>query len=264
MFAATTFVAATESAPAPAGPPVFNAVITTGKETRFVLISAAGKTSEWIHLGDSFEGVTLKAFDPATSTLEVEEDGQSAKLTLVSDAAIKDAPAAAPGTHATLADAENVLQVMRFEGMMEKILAQQKKQMRAMAQQMAARMERPGVNKEELAAFQQKVMEEMTSALNAADLKKDMAQIYSDIFTKEELDAQAAFYLTPVGQSMVTKTPEVQARLQAVMMPRIQAAMPKVQQMIQQFKAEQQAKAAAAAPAGTAPTSATPAATPKN
>lgn len=244
--------------------PLFNALVTMGKDTRFILVSPAGKTSDWIRLGDAFEGYTLKSFDPATSTLTVEEKGVVTKLPLAADSVVKDAPAIT-GTHATLADAENVLQVMRFEDMMEKVLAQQKKQMHAMAEQMGIKMNRPGVNKEDAIAFQQKIMDQMMNALNVGELKNDMAKIYTDVFTKEELAAQAAFYVTPGGKSLVEKTPEVQGRLQAIMMPRMQAVMPKIAQMSQQFQAEQQAKAAAAAaaaaPAPTPAPSTTPAAT---
>jgi hypothetical protein len=262
IFAVTTIVAATEPAAAVAPRPFFNAVITTGKDVRFVLISAAGQTSGWIRLGDTFDGAVLKSFDPATSTLVIDENGKLEKLSLVANAAVKDATAAANGTPATLADAENVLQAMRFEDMMGKVLEQQRKQMRGMAQQMSSQMNAPGVNHEDLVAFQQKVMDEFMNAMNVSELKNDMAHIYTDVFTKEELEAQAAFYLTPAGQSMVTKTPEVQARMQAVLMPRIQATMPKVMQMGQQFQAEQQAKMKAAMPT-TAPAAPAPAATPK-
>jgi hypothetical protein len=263
LFAATAFVLATESASAASPRLFFNAVVTTGHDVRFVLISATGQSSGWIRLGDTFDGAVLKSFDPATSTLEIEENGKAEKLLLVADAEVKDAPLASANTaRATLADAENVLQAMRFEELMAKMLEQQKKQMRGMAQQMAAQMKTPGVNSDEVVAFQQKVMDEVMGALNIDELKKDMAHIYTDVFTKDELEAQTAFYLTPAGQSLVSKTPEVQARLQAVIAPRVQAAMPKVMQMAQQFRAEQQAKATTP-PASPTPTAVAAPAAPK-
>lgn len=245
-------------------PPLFNALITMGKDTRFVLVSPAGKTSDWIHLGDTFEGYTLKNFNPATSTLEVEHAGAITKLALVDDATVKSGPATAPATNATLADAENVLQAMRFEDMMEKMLGQQKKQTLAMIKQMSSRMDTPGVDKDELAAHQQKMIEEIMSFMNAGEIKKDMARIYTDVFTKEELAGQTAFYMTPTGRAMVDKTPEVQAKLQAVLMPRMQAMMPRIMEMSQQFQQQQKAKIAAAkaaaASAGGAPAAPAPAA----
>ncbi|ACB73571.1 DUF2059 domain-containing protein [Opitutus terrae] len=233
--------------------PVFNATFTMGKETRFILVSPAGETSGWIKLGDEFAGYTLKDFDPATATLAVERGGAVTKLTLVDDAVVKPGAPARAGTQATLADAETTLNVMRFEEMMEKMFAQQKQQSVAMVRQMTGQMNTPGVNREELAAFQEKVMGEMMAALNPAQMKQDMVKIYSELFTKEELAAQSAFYSTPAGQAMVDKTPAVQARLQQVMMPRMQAVMPKIMQMGQEFRAQQQAKAQAAGAAATPP-----------
>jgi hypothetical protein len=58
---------------------------------------------------------------------------------------------------------------------------------------------------------------------------------------------------------MIDKQPTVQEKMQAVMMPRIMAAMPRIQQMGMEFGKQQQAKAAAAAAAAQP---AVPAATP--
>lgn len=237
--------------------PLFNAVFTMGKDTRFILVSPSGQTSGWIKLGDRFEGYALKQFDPATSTLEVERDGVVTKLTLVADAEVKAGAPAEMGAHATLADAEDLLQVMRFEELMEKMFAQQKQASTAMVRQMTAQMKMPDVDQADLAAFQEKVMTEVLNAMNPAQMKKDVAQIYSELFTREELAAQSAFYSTPAGRAMLDKTPAVQARMQAVMMPRMQAVMPKIMQLGQEFQAQQQAKKQNVAPA------ATPAATPK-
>jgi hypothetical protein len=208
LFAAFSAVAAYAAEPAP----LFNAMFTMGKETRFILVSPAGEASGWVRLGDTFDGYTLKDFDPATSTLAVEHDGLVTKLALVEEAVVTDGPSAEVGTHATLADAESMLQTMRFEELMEKMLAQQKKQSAAMIRQMTGGAAMAGVDQAEVAAFQEKVMDEMMAAMNPAQIKADMAQIYSEIFTKEELAAQSAFYTTPAGRSMVDKTPEAQAR----------------------------------------------------
>jgi hypothetical protein len=86
-----------------------------------------------------------------------------------------------------------------------------------------------------------------------------MAQIYADTFSKEELTALNDFQATPAGQAMIDKQPTVQEKMQAVMMPRIMSAMPKIQQMGMEFGKQQQAKAAAATAAAQP---AVPAATP--
>jgi uncharacterized protein len=241
--------------------PVFNATLTMGKEHRFVLVSEVGKTSSWLKLGDAFEGYTLKAFDAATSTLDLERDGKTIHVNLVGDAAVKNV---ATPTRATLADAEALLNKMHFEDLIEKSLAQQKKAMAAMVDQIGAQNNRPGVDKEDFVAFQKKLMDQVMSALNAGEMKNDVAKIYSEVFSKEEMDGLAAFYSTPTGEALIAKQPEVQQKMQAVVMPRIMAMMPKIQQMSKDFATEQKAKAQAAqgmtpvAPPPTAPPPGTP------
>src|SRR4051812_7506036 len=84
--------------------PLFNGTLAIGRESRFLLVSVAGKTSPWLKLGDTFEGFTVKAYDAKTSTLDLESDGKISHVTLASDAAVSTAPvSSAP---ATLADAE--------------------------------------------------------------------------------------------------------------------------------------------------------------
>ena len=223
--------------------PLFNATLTMGKEHRFVLVSEAGKTSGWLKIGDAFEGYTVKAFDASTSTLDLERDGTTVHVNLVGDATVKNAPMA---TRATLADAEALLNKMHFEEMIEKALAGQRKMMASMVDQMAAQNNRPGVNKEDMIAFQKKLMDEVMSALGGASLKNDVAKIYSEVFTKDEMDSLSAFYGTPAGTALIAKQPEVQQKMQEVMLPRMQAMMPKIQQMARDFAADQKAKAQAA------------------
>ena len=223
--------------------PLFNATLTMGKENRFMLVSTAGKSSSWLKVGDVFEDYTIKAYDAPSSTLDLERDGKTVKAKLVSDATVTNAIAPAKST---VEDAQALLNKMHIEEMIEKSLAGQKKAMAGMFDQMAGKMNQPGVNKEDLVAFQKKLMDEMMSALNAGEMKNDVAKIYSEVFTKDEMDGLAAFYSTPTGEALIAKQPEMQQKMQAVIMPRIMAMMPKVQQMSKDFAAEQKAKAQAA------------------
>jgi hypothetical protein len=234
--------------------PAFNAVLNMGKEQRFVLVGLEGKPSDWLKLGDTYEGYTIKSFDSKDSTLDLEHGGKTVKVSLVGGAGVKDTPVP---THASLADAQALLNKMRFDEMLERTLAQQKKAMAAMFDQMAAQNNHPGVNKDDLVAFQQKMTDELTSAMNTTEMKNDMAQIYSDVFTKDEIDGLSSFYGTPAGEALIEKQPEVQQKMQALMMPRMMAVMPKIQQMTRDFAADQKAKAAAAAQAS-APAPAAP------
>jgi len=221
-------------------------VLNTGREKLFGLSTETGDSSAWVPLGKAFQGYTLKSYDDAKSVLLFEHEGKTFELTL---ATAKIATAeAAKGTPATLADATAVIDRMRFEEMIAKTLDAQK---RAMGRQFQLMAQQAGgkVDPKDMQDHLNKVMDVMTEAMDIPQLKKDMAQIYADTFTKEELTALNDFQATPAGQAMIDKQPTVQEKMQSVMMPRIMAAMPKIQQMSMEFGKAQQAKAAAAAAA---------------
>jgi uncharacterized protein len=221
----------------------FTGLLVLGAETRFSLVAKDGTPSPWVQVGGEFQGWKLLRYDPKDAVLVLGKDGVESPLSLKS-ADIKTATA----VKATIEDANRVLEKMRFDDMMTKILGQQKKSMAKMMQQMTTRMGIPTTDAEAVAAFQTKVAEVMMGELKVEELQADFAQIYSDAFTKQQLDDLGAFYTTSTGQALVDKQPEIQVRFQELITPRMMRAMPKVQAMAQQFQAELAAKKAAAAP----------------
>lgn len=223
--------------------PLFNATLSIGREHRFVLVDGQGKASSFLSLGETFAGFKLKAYDQKAGVLELERDGRIHQVTLVADGAIKDMPP--PPVPATIADAESVLNKMHFEEMMERALGQQKKLVAAQFQQVGARMVAQGVDPAEAAAFQKKLTDEVLTILDPQQLKTDVTKIYSEVFTKQELDQLGAFYTTPLGEMLSAKQPAVQEKLGAIVQGRMAEVMPRVQKMGAEFAAAQKAKAAA-------------------
>ena len=139
---------------------------------------------------------------------------------------------------------------------MSKIMDQQKKAMGPMLQRMAAQMKVPEGDRERFSAMQKKILDEAMDAVAGPEMKADMARIYSDVFSKEELVSLSAFYSTPAGQAMVAKQPAVQEKMMQVMMPRMAQIGPKLQQLAKDYASEQAGQAspaASAAPAAPAP-----------
>jgi hypothetical protein len=76
------------------GDVVFSGYTQTGGEMKFALTDpAAQTTSEWLGVGGTFAGYTVKAFDPKTETLAVEKSGATTQLALKSSA-VRPAPPA--------------------------------------------------------------------------------------------------------------------------------------------------------------------------
>lgn len=233
--------------------PELRGVLATGADRRFALAEAGGAATAWVGVGQTFAGWKLSAYRATDDVLVLERDGKTHELKLSSSAVGK-----TDATKATLADAEEVFSKMKFEEMLGKILEQQKQAMVAMTQKMMGGAK--GVDSAELAAFQAKVMDTMFAELNPEAMRADMVKAYSEIFTKSELKGLSDFYGTEAGRAMIDKQPELTQRLNALMMPRMMAAMPKVQKLSMEFAQEQAAKKKAAAAAAQA--AAAPAATP--
>lgn len=231
--------------------PVFNATLTVGKEHRFVLVNPTGKASGFLAVGESFDGYRLKSYDPKSGVLEVEKAGKVSPLTITADAAVVNAPATP--AKATLDDAKTVLAAMNFEAMMDKTLAGVKKGQAAMIDQMISKMAPPGASdetKKEIAEMQKKVLETMMAGLSGEEMKNDVAKIYSEVFSKDELRQLGEFYQSPLGQVFTDKQPELTEKINGLMAPRMMAAMPKVQEMMRDFAMQQKAKRDAAKAAG--------------
>ena len=238
VFALASTLALQAADPAP----VFNATLTVGKEHRFVLISAAGKTSSFLKLGDTFEGYAIKAYDPKTSTLDLEHDGKIVHVTLAGDAAVANAPL--PATPATIADAAAVLGKIHIEDLLARSIAGQKKIFTSQIEKIGQNF--PNADKDDLAVFQKKVMDEFEATLDVSKMKDDITRVYSETFTKDELDQISAFYDTPLGQTLLAKQPEIQSKMQQAIMPRMAELGPKIQSMARDFAMDQQAKRNAA------------------
>jgi hypothetical protein len=227
--------------------PLFNATLAIGKEHRFVLMSAAGKASSFLKVGESFEGYKLKDYDAKTGELTLEKDGKATKVTLMADATNTGPAASASATPATVADATAFLNKMNFEEMMDRIMVGVRRQQAGAMGQMTRGALPPDADqetKDAFVAFQKKLVDAMMGDVTGASMKDEVAKIYSEVFSKEQMDALGAFYQTPTGAAMLDKQPEVSEKMNAIMMQRIMSNMPKVQQLSQEFRAEMKAKKA--------------------
>ncbi len=228
--------------------PELRGMLATGADRRFALATPGGDQPAWVAVGDSFAGWKLSAYRPAEDALVLTKDGKEVLLKLSAGTV------GVAVEKATLADAEAVLTKMKFEAMIGKMLEQQKQAMLGMTKKMTGNAK--GANQADYDAFQAKVMDAMYASMKPEEMKADFARVYSEVFTKGELQGLANFYDSPTGQAMIDKQPEVQQKTMAVIMPRMMAAMPKIQQLSAQFGKEQAAKEAAA------PATPAPAATP--
>lgn len=227
--------------------PLLRGVLLDGSGNLFCLADATGAAT-WAKLGQVHAGWKLESFDADRQVLVLSREGVRRELGL------ETARIQASAAPATVADADALLEKMRFEDMIAKTIeAQQTAAIKAMGRLGGKNL--PDAERERMAEFQTKVMKTMIEEMDLPGMRQDMAKAMSEIYTADELRAQSAFYSTPAGQATLEKQPQLQSRMTELMMPRMMKAMPKIQAMTQEHaKAEAAAKAAknpAPAPATT-------------
>ncbi len=229
--------------PGPA--PELRGEITAGNDLRFALALPGGAQTAWVGIGETFEGWKVTDYNPTTDSLALNKAGAEAIVRLsnsvITTSATAGGAATTPApnrsaTKATPAEAEDVLDKMRFDQMMGLMLEQQKKAATSLVRQMAAQAGAAGTSAADQ-AFQGRLLDAMFAELTPAAMRGDVARAYSEVFTKEELAGLASFYTSPTGQALVGKQAEISQRLMAVMTPHLLAALPKVQQMARDFSA---------------------------
>jgi hypothetical protein len=253
LLLATLVALSPVALPAEPAPLTFNGVLTMNEGQQFGLTTSDGSKSDWVKLGGSFDGFILKNYDTKSETLSLERAGQTYTLSL-SNGKFSGTATASTGTKATLADAQALVDQMHFDKLIERMIEGQRKAMTRMMEQTTERAPSK-ISPEDRAALQKRMMDLIVEAMDPEQMKNDTAQIYADVFTKEQIAAMAAFNATPAGQAMIDKQPEIQQRLQDLMMPRMMSIRPKLRELTKEFIEQQKAKLQANSDSQTAPSS---------
>ena len=85
--------------------------------------------------------------------------------------------------------------------------------------------------------FTQLVREEM----NWEQMKPDIVRIYQESFDQTEVDGLVAFYESPLGQSVISKMPQVMQKSLAMSQAHVARLMPKMREVIEDIQREAQA-----------------------
>lgn len=220
--------------------PELRGILFVGGEKKFNLSNANGGENAWLEIGGTYAGWKLETFDVKEELLALKKGDQQVKVKLANSKVLE--AEVKKGTPATLADAEDVMRRMNLDQMIDRIMEQQKKMGVQMSKQMVSRMGASAAQSEEMAALQAKVLEALFPKESVDQMKKDITRIYSEVFTKEELQGLSGFYGTELGKSMVEKQPLIQQKTTEAMMPMIQQNMTKVQTIMKDYAADMKAR----------------------
>lgn len=207
----------------------FRGILNLGDARVFSVATEGGAQTAWVSVGDSFAGYEVLRFEEKENRLVLDKDGEELSITL-----------AGAGTSAsssgTQDEASELLRSMKFEDMLSRSLEQQKEMMASMTRQMTEHMGMPV--DEEAIALQMRVIDLFNEQMDWPSLQEDMARIYGETFTSDELRGLINFYSTPAGEAFIDKQPELMQGMMQIIQPRVMAVMPKMQQLMQEAAAE--------------------------
>lgn len=72
-------------------------------------------------------------------------------------------------------------------------------------------------------------------SLGSDDFLSEVAQVYADVFTLEEIEAVAEFYRTPVGRKMLDRMPELMQRSMEISQRMVADMMPGLESLVGRF-----------------------------
>ncbi len=86
--------------------------------------------------------------------------------------------------------------------------------------------------------MRQKLSDMMKENFNWEAMEAIYLEVYGKTFSQSEIDSMISFYSSPAGRAVVVKLPLAMQNTMAVMQQRMQAIMPKIQQMAKDTAAE--------------------------
>ncbi len=117
-----------------------------------------------------------------------------------------------------------------------KILDQVMAQIKQMQGQMMAQAGISESEKERAMALQDKVQVKMAEAFDMKKIEPKFIDIFTSVYTVEELKAMSDFYKTPEGKSMIEKQPQVLQKSMQVAQNIVQGLLPELQKIIEEAK----------------------------
>ncbi|HEX4154950.1 MAG TPA: DUF2059 domain-containing protein [Acidobacteriaceae bacterium] len=150
------------------------------------------------------------------------------------------------------AKAEELFVTMHMDQTMGQLMNAVMTQVQQMTQSVPGADRFTPEQRKEVADFQQRVADVTEKKLGWKAMEPDFITLYASTYTEEELDGILAFYKSPVGQSMLEKTPELMQKGMEIAQQRVKEIQPELNQMTEDFIEQMAAEAAKPATGSTA------------
>ena len=149
------------------------------------------------------------------------------------------APSAAKPVDEKITLSIELMQIMNFDKTMQSMQGQMRGMMEEQFKSYAACEAAQPVLEE----FSGRLTDRMMGYLTDEELKVDIAAVYADVFTVEELRGIVAFYHSTLGKKMIERMPELMQRSMQITQGRMKSMMPELQALSEEYGARIEAAA---------------------
>lgn len=132
---------------------------------------------------------------------------------------------------------EEFFKAAKLEEILSQSLTMAMNQVKSAAFQQMAGAKLPPAQQQTMDEFQTKMGRIIADALSWDALKPSYVKLYADAFTEDEIDGILAFYKSPAGQAMVSKTPQLMTQGSQVALQRMASVQPEIQKLMNEYKA---------------------------
>ncbi|WP_263419662.1 DUF2059 domain-containing protein [Terriglobus albidus] len=168
------------------------------------------------------------------------------KILIAATAVLLSLPLSARADEASKrAKIEEMLTVLKMEDNFTLLMKQVEQQGRQMGMSMTNPSQLTDADKKILDNFMTKLMAAMQETMGWQKLKSEFIDLYAKAYTEEEVDGILTFYKSPVGQSMLTKTPQLVQQSMAISQTHMKEIQPKLEQLTDDLKKDLDAAHAA-------------------
>ncbi len=117
-----------------------------------------------------------------------------------------------------------------------KIMDQVKAQALQMQNNVMAQLDIPEDQEEKSMAFQKKLHNRIFEIMGFENMEKEYIDLFTSVYTTEELEGLVAFYKSPTGRSMIEKQPVIIRKVMELTRRKMEVLIPEIEKMSKEFE----------------------------
>ena len=141
------------------------------------------------------------------------------------------APLSAPADERTEL-AKEIMELTHMNKMMDQV----KSHVKQLQDQVLAQMEIPEGKKANVEAYKKKIHDKIFEIMDYKQMQKEFIELYTSVYTLEELKGMVSFYKSDVGKSMIEKQPTVVRKSMELSQSKVRILIPELQKITEDFE----------------------------